>query len=63
VNLHCRPGLGYAMGALYKPLVPIAQPLVKWAVEVTRIQDLPRVIRRAAKIALTPPTWPALVKA
>ena len=89
VNLHCTPGLGHAMGALYnakfsgspliitagqyeigyglqepllyEPLVPIAQPLVKWAVEVTRIQDLPRIMRRAAKIALTPPTGPVFI--
>ena len=89
VNLHCTPGLGHAMGALYnakfsgsplivtagqyeigyglqepllyEPLVPIAQPLVKWAVEVTRIQDLPRIIRRAAKIAMTPPMGPVFI--
>lgn len=89
VNLHCTPGLGHAMGALYnakfsgspliitagqyelgyglqepllyEPLVPLAQPLVKWAVEVTRIQDLPRIMRRAAKIALTPPTGPVFI--
>ncbi|NCV27026.1 MAG: thiamine pyrophosphate-binding protein, partial [Betaproteobacteria bacterium] len=62
VNLHCMPGLGHAMGAiyaakfsgspmiitagqyeighglqeplLYEPLVPIAQPLVKWSFEI-----------------------------
>ena len=89
VNLHCTPGLGHAMGALYsakfsgspliitagqyeigyglqepllyEPLVPIAQPLVKWAVEVTRVQDLPRIVRRAAKIAMTPPTGPVFI--
>lgn len=89
VNLHCTPGLGHAMGALYnakfsgspliitagqyelgyglqepllyEPLVPLAQPLVKWAVEVTRIQDLPRIMRRAAKIALAPPTGPVFI--
>jgi len=88
-NLHCAPGLGHAMGAiynakfsgspllitagqyevgyglqeplLYEPLVPIAAPLVKWAFEVTRIQDLPRVIRRAAKIARTPPMGPVFI--
>src|SRR5215470_7514636 len=82
-NLHCMPGLGHAMGALYnarfsgspiivsagqyeigygllepmlyEPLVPIAQPLVKWAYEIQRVEDLPRIVRRAAKIALTPP--------
>ena len=89
VNLHCTPGLGHAMGALYsakfsgspvlitagqyeigyglqepllyEPLVPIAQPLVKWAVEVTRVQDLPRIVRRAAKIAMTPPMGPVFI--
>lgn len=89
VNLHCTPGLGHAMGALYnakfsgspliitagqyeigyglqepllyEPLVPIAQPLVKWAVEVTRVEDLPRIVRRAAKIALAPPMGPVFI--
>jgi benzoylformate decarboxylase len=89
VNLHCTPGLGHAMGALYSakfsgspvivtagqyelghgltepllydPLVPLAQPLVKWAVEVERIEDLPRIVHRAAKIALTPPTGPVFI--
>src|SRR5215213_90434 len=46
---------------LYEPLVPVAQPLVKWAVEVTRAADLPRIIHRAAKIALTPPTGPVFL--
>lgn len=88
-NLHCAPGLGHAMGALYtakfngspiivtagqyelgygltepllyEPLVRIAQPLVKWAVEVERAEDLPRIVHRAAKIALTPPTGPVFI--
>ena len=88
-NLHCMPGLGHAMGALYSakfsgspvivtagqyeighgltepllyaPLVPVAAPLVKWAVEVERIEDLPRIVRRAARIALTPPTGPVFI--
>lgn len=46
---------------LFEPLVPIAQPLVKWAVEATRAADLPRIVHRAAKIALTPPTGPTFV--
>jgi benzoylformate decarboxylase len=41
--------------------VPIAQPLVKWAVEVTRLEDLPRIVRRAAKVAMTPPTGPVFI--
>lgn len=88
-NLHCTPGLGHAMGALYtahisgspiivtagqyeighglqepllyEDLVSIAKPLVKWAVEVTRIEDLPRIVRRAAKIAMTAPTGPVFI--
>src|SRR5258707_288637 len=46
---------------LYGPLVRIAEPLVKWAVEVTRLEDLPRIVRRAAKVALTPPTGPVFI--
>ena len=46
---------------LYEPLVPVASPLVKWAVEVTRAADLPRILHRAAKIALTPPTGPVFL--
>ncbi len=89
VNLHCMPGLGNAMGALYsakfsgsplivtagqyeigyglqepllyEPLVPMAQPLVKWAAEVTRLQDLPRIVRRAAKIATAAPMGPVFI--
>jgi benzoylformate decarboxylase len=54
-------GHGLLEPLLYEPLVPIAQPLVKWAVEVTRVEDLPRIVRRAVKVALTPPTGPVFV--
>ncbi|MEQ1808262.1 MAG: thiamine pyrophosphate-binding protein, partial [Burkholderiaceae bacterium] len=54
-------GHGLMEPMLYEPLVPIAQPLVKWAVEVARLQDLPRIVRRAAKIAMTPPTGPVFI--
>jgi benzoylformate decarboxylase len=54
-------GYGLQEPLLYEPLVPIAAPLVKWAFEVTRIEDLPRVIRRAAKIARTPPMGPVFI--
>jgi benzoylformate decarboxylase len=54
-------GHGLTEPMLYDPLVPIAQPLVKWAVEVTRLEDLPRIVRRAAKVALTPPTGPVFL--
>ncbi|MFN0038733.1 MAG: thiamine pyrophosphate-binding protein [Burkholderiales bacterium] len=54
-------GHGLMEPLLYDPLVPIAQPMVKWAVDVARAQDLPRIIRRAAKVALTPPTGPVFI--
>ncbi len=54
-------GHGLMEPMLYDPLVPIAQPMVKWAVEVTRVQDLPRIVHRAAKVALTPPTGPVFI--
>ena len=54
-------GHGLTEPLLYDPLVPIASPLVKWAVEVNRLQDLPRIVRRAAKIAMTPPTGPVFL--
>ena len=54
-------GHGLTEPLLYDPLVPMAEPLVKWAVEVTRLEDLPRIVRRAAKIATTPPTGPVFL--
>ena len=54
-------GHGLLEPLLYDPLVPIAQPMVKWAVDVTRAEDLPRIMHRAAKVALTPPTGPVFV--
>ena len=44
-----REGHGLKEPMLYDALVPMAQPMVKWAVEVTRVEDLPRIVRRAAK--------------
>ena len=54
-------GHGLLEPLLYDALVPMAQPLVKWAVEPTRIEDLPRIIRRSVKVALTPPTGPVFI--
>jgi benzoylformate decarboxylase len=54
-------GHGLMEPLLYAPLVPIAAPVVKWAVEVARLADLPRIVHRAAKIALTPPTGPVFI--
>jgi len=46
---------------LYNELVPMAAPVTKWAMEVHRTEDIPRVFRRAAKVALTPPTGPVFI--
>src|SRR5215471_1272353 len=46
---------------LWADLPPIARPLVKWASEVRRLQDLPRLVHRAAKTALAPPTGPVFL--
>jgi benzoylformate decarboxylase len=54
-------GHGLTEPMLYDPLLPIAQPMVKWAAEVTRLEDLPRIVRRAAKVATTPPTGPVFI--
>ncbi len=54
-------GHGLREPLLYDPLVPIAEPLVKWAVEMHRLEDLPLIVRRAAKIATTPPTGPVFI--
>jgi benzoylformate decarboxylase len=54
-------GHGLTEPLLYDPLVPIASPLTKWAVEVNRLEDLPRIVHRAAKVAVTPPTGPVFI--
>ncbi len=54
-------GHGLMEPMLYGPLVRMAEPLVKWATEVTRLEDLPRIMRRSAKIALSPPTGPVFI--
>ncbi len=54
-------GFGITEPNLYAELPPMAQPFVKYAVEARRAQDLPRLIHRAAKTALAPPTGPVFV--
>jgi benzoylformate decarboxylase len=46
---------------LWADLPPIARPFVKWSSEVRRLQDLPRLVHRAAKTALAPPTGPVFL--
>jgi benzoylformate decarboxylase len=54
-------GHGLMEPLLYGPLVDMARPLVKWATEITRIDDVPRILRRAAKVAMAPPTGPVFL--
>lgn len=46
---------------LWADLPTVARPFVKWSAEVHRLADLPRMIHRAAKTALTPPTGPVFL--
>ncbi len=46
---------------LWAELPPIARPFVKWSAEVHRLADLPRMVHRAAKTALAPPTGPVFL--
>jgi len=46
---------------LWAELPEIARPFVKWSVEVRRLADLPRLLHRAAKTALAPPTGPVFL--
>ena len=46
---------------LWDDLATMARPLCKWSYEVTRLEDLPRAVRRAAKVALTHPTGPVFL--
>jgi benzoylformate decarboxylase len=46
---------------LWADLPPIARPFVKWSAEVRRLEDLPRLVRRAAKTALAPPSGPVFL--
>src|SRR3954469_17063739 len=46
---------------LWGQMVEVARPWTKWACEVSRVQDLPAAVRRAARTALTPPTGPVFL--
>jgi benzoylformate decarboxylase len=46
---------------LWAELPPVAQPFVKWSTEARRLEDLPRILRRACKTALAAPTGPVFL--
>jgi benzoylformate decarboxylase len=46
---------------LWSDLPPVAKPFVKWSTEARRLEDLPRIVHRAAKTALAHPTGPVFL--
>jgi benzoylformate decarboxylase len=46
---------------LWDDLPRLAAPLTKWAHEVRRVEDLEQCVRRAIKVALSPPTGPVFL--
>jgi len=46
---------------LWGDLVRVVRPWTKWCTEVERVEDLPVALRRAAQIALAPPTGPVFM--
>ena len=54
-------GFGITEPNLYAELPPLAQHFTKYAVEARSIRDMPRLLHRAVKTALAPPTGPVFV--
>ena len=46
---------------LWSDLPPVARPYTKWSTEARRLEDLPRIVRRAVKTALAHPTGPVFL--
>jgi benzoylformate decarboxylase len=46
---------------LWSDLPPVARPYVKWSTEAHRLEDLPRIVRRAVKTAMAHPTGPVFL--
>jgi benzoylformate decarboxylase len=46
---------------LWSDLPPVARPYVKWSYEITRLEDLPRAVRRAVKTAFAQPSGPVFL--
>jgi benzoylformate decarboxylase len=46
---------------LWGDLVQMARPYTKWSYETSRPEDLPQAVRRAIKVAMTPPTGPVFL--
>ncbi len=46
---------------LWGDLVRMVEPMTKWAYQIERVSDLPQAVRRAIKVATTPPTGPVFL--
>lgn len=46
---------------LHGELPPLAEPVVKWSAEVQHVDAMPTMLRRAFRVALTPPTGPVFL--
>jgi benzoylformate decarboxylase len=46
---------------LWSNLEEVARPYVKWSYEIHRLEDLPRAVHRAIKVATAPPTGPVFL--
>ncbi|ETX00738.1 MAG: hypothetical protein ETSY1_10095 [Candidatus Entotheonella factor] len=46
---------------LWGDLVRMVEPMTKWAYQIERVHDLPQALRRAIKVAMTPPTGPVFL--
>ena len=46
---------------LWGDVAELARPLVKWSAQINRVEDLPRMVHRAVKTALAPPTGPVFL--
>jgi benzoylformate decarboxylase len=46
---------------LWGNLVRMVESMTKWAYQVERVEDIPRALRRAIKVATTPPTGPVFL--
>src|SRR5258708_15982701 len=55
------PAMNLTEPILSSDLPPVARPYVKWSLEFTPIEDLPRAVRLAATYTLAHPTGPAFI--
>jgi benzoylformate decarboxylase len=53
--------LAFEEPVLWSDLARVAEPYTKLAIDIQRADDLPRAVRRAVQLALTPPTGPVFL--